>query len=85
MGVGVDLLGHQRLKAFDGDDELCLFSFQFRGVHDVSERGAYPFRNHGTLAHVGVEGGCMLTGGRLGFVFITGEAVTLDLSRRWSP
>ena len=25
-----------------------------------------------------LEGGCMLTDGRLGFVFITGEAVTLD-------
>ena len=31
------------------------------------------------------EGGCMLTDGRLGFVFITGEAVTLDLPQRWSP
>ncbi len=27
----------------------------------------------------------MLTDGRLGFVFITGEAVTLDLPQRWSP
>lgn len=26
----------------------------------------------------------MLTDGRLGFVFITGEAVTLDLPQRWS-
>ena len=32
-----------------------------------------------------LEGGCMLTDGRLGFVFITGEAVTLDLPQRWSP
>ena len=32
-----------------------------------------------------LEGGCMLTDGRLGFVFITGEAVTLDLPHRWSP
>ena len=31
-----------------------------------------------------LEGGCMLTDGRLGFVFITGEAVTLDLPQRWS-
>lgn len=30
-------------------------------------------------------GGCMLTDGRLGFVFLTGEAVTLDLPQRWSP
>ena len=29
-----------------------------------------------------LEGGCMLTDGRLGFVFITGEAVTLDLPQR---
>ncbi len=32
-----------------------------------------------------LEGGCMLTDGRLGFVFITGETVTLDLPQRWSP
>jgi hypothetical protein len=32
-----------------------------------------------------LEGGCMLTDGRLEFVFITGEAVTLDLPQRWSP
>ena len=32
-----------------------------------------------------LEGGCMLTDGKLGFVFITGEAVTLDLPQRWSP
>ena len=32
-----------------------------------------------------LEGGCMLSDGRLGFVFITGEAVTLDLPQRWSP
>ena len=32
-----------------------------------------------------LEGECMLTDGRLGFVFITGEAVTLDLPQRWSP
>jgi hypothetical protein len=32
-----------------------------------------------------LEGGCMLTDGRLGFVFITGEAVTLNLPQRWSP
>lgn len=32
-----------------------------------------------------LEGGCMLTDGRLGFVFLTGEAVTLDLPQRWSP
>ena len=32
-----------------------------------------------------LEGGCMLTDGRLGFVFITGEAVTLDLPQRWRP
>ena len=32
-----------------------------------------------------LEGGCMLTDGRLGFVFITGEAVTLDFPQRWSP
>ena len=32
-----------------------------------------------------LEGGCMLTDGRLGFVFITGEDVTLDLPQRWSP
>ncbi|MDK8451510.1 zinc ribbon domain-containing protein [Corynebacterium mastitidis] len=32
-----------------------------------------------------LEGGCMLTDGRLGFVFITGEAVTLELPQRWSP
>lgn len=32
-----------------------------------------------------LEGGCMLTDGRLGFVFVTGEAVTLDLPQRWSP
>lgn len=32
-----------------------------------------------------LEGGCMLTDGRLGFLFITGEAVTLDLPQRWSP
>ncbi len=32
-----------------------------------------------------LEGGCRLTDGRLGFVFITGEAVTLDLPQRWSP
>lgn len=32
-----------------------------------------------------LEGGCMLTDGRLGFVVITGEAVTLDLPQRWSP
>ncbi|WP_236659443.1 hypothetical protein [Corynebacterium amycolatum] len=32
-----------------------------------------------------LEGGCMLTDGRLGFVFITGEAVTLDLPQHWSP
>lgn len=27
----------------------------------------------------------MLTGGKLGFVFRTSEAVTLDLPKRWSP
>lgn len=32
-----------------------------------------------------LEGGYILTDGRLGFVFITGEVVTLDLSRHWSP
>ena len=32
-----------------------------------------------------LEGGCMLTDGRLGFVFLTGEAVTLGLPQRWSP
>lgn len=32
-----------------------------------------------------LEGGCMLTDGRLGFVFVTGEAVTLNLPQRWSP
>lgn len=32
-----------------------------------------------------LEGGCMLADSRLGFVFITGEAVTLDLPQRWSP
>lgn len=32
-----------------------------------------------------LEGGCRLTDGRLGFVFITGEVVTLDLPQRWSP
>jgi len=32
-----------------------------------------------------LEGGCRLTDGRLGFVFVTGEAVTLDLPQRWSP
>lgn len=32
-----------------------------------------------------LEGGCTLTDGRLGFVFITSEAVTLDLPQRWSP
>lgn len=32
-----------------------------------------------------LEGGCRLTDGRLGFVFITGEAVTLDLPQCWSP
>lgn len=32
-----------------------------------------------------LEGGCMLTDGRLGFVFITGEVVTLDLPQCWSP
>lgn len=29
-----------------------------------------------------LEGGCMLTDGRLGFVFVTGAAVTLDLPQR---
>lgn len=29
-----------------------------------------------------LEGGCMLTDGRLGFVFLTGEVVTLDLPER---
>ena len=29
-----------------------------------------------------LEGSCMLTDGRLGFAFITGEAVTLDLPQR---
>ncbi len=32
-----------------------------------------------------LEGGCTLTDGRLGFVFITSEAVTLVLPQRWSP
>ena len=32
-----------------------------------------------------LEGGCTLTDGRLGFVFITSEAGTLDLPQRWSP
>lgn len=32
-----------------------------------------------------LEGGCMLPDGRLGFVFRTGDAVTLDLPQRWSP
>ena len=32
-----------------------------------------------------LEGGCLLTDGRLVFVFITGEAVTLGLPQRWSP
>lgn len=32
-----------------------------------------------------LEGGCILTDGRLGFVFITGEAVTHGLPQRWSP
>lgn len=32
-----------------------------------------------------LEWGCMLADGRLGFVFVTGEAVTLDLPQRWSP
>lgn len=32
-----------------------------------------------------LEGGCMLTDGRLGFVFITGDAVTLQLPVRWTP
>ncbi|BDY02663.1 MAG: zinc ribbon domain-containing protein [Cutibacterium avidum] len=32
-----------------------------------------------------LDDGCMLADGRLGFVFITGEAVTLDLPQRWSP
>ncbi len=32
-----------------------------------------------------LEGSCVLTDGRLGFVFITGEAATLDLPQRWSP
>lgn len=31
------------------------------------------------------EGGCMLTDGRIGFVFLTGEAVTLELPHRWTP
>lgn len=33
-----------------------------------------------------LEDSCMLTDGRLGFVFVTGgEAVTFDLPQRWSP
>lgn len=32
-----------------------------------------------------LEGGCMLTDGRVGFAFVTDEAVTLDLPQRWSP
>ncbi len=32
-----------------------------------------------------LEGGCVLTGGKLGFVFRTSEAVTLDLPKRWTP
>ena len=32
-----------------------------------------------------LDGGCTLTDGRLGFVFITSEAVTLVLPQRWSP
>ena len=41
------------------------------------------FHSPGFLAVL--EGGCMLTDGRLGFVFITGEAVTLDLPQHWNP
>ncbi|MPV52922.1 hypothetical protein GCO27_07550 [Corynebacterium sp. zg331] len=32
-----------------------------------------------------LEDGCMLTDGRLDFVFLTGEAVPLELPQRWSP
>ncbi|MDU5964205.1 MAG: hypothetical protein E6Z01_03735 [Actinomyces sp.] len=32
-----------------------------------------------------LKDGCMLADSRLGFVFVTGEAVTLDLPQRWSP
>ena len=32
-----------------------------------------------------LEGGCMLTDDRIGFVFITGEVVTLELPQHWSP
>ena len=32
-----------------------------------------------------LEGGCMLTDGRIGFVLLTSEAVTLDLPQPWSP
>lgn len=31
-----------------------------------------------------VEGGMVLTSGQLGFVFTTGEAVTLDLPKGWT-
>lgn len=32
-----------------------------------------------------VEGGMVLTSNQLGFIFTTGEAVTLDLPKGWTP
>lgn len=85
------LAGSNRAAVDQAVDSLCAMGARRRpstlhtAIDKLLTESPTQLAFHITVVLAILEGGCMLTDGRLGFVFITGEAVTLDLPQRWNP